>query len=186
MTLLHWRRTVKAAALAAYAWLALSAVGGIVLSEKALRLPVRRLDPTGADAVRRQAAGSGTRIVDVRLQADDGVDLRGWTFEPARANGDGVLLLHGQADNRLGVAGTAVWLASEGYTIVAPDSRGHGESGAALVTYGVREAPDARRWIDLLRARVPDGCVYVVGQSMGAAVGLQALPWPGVCGAIGE
>jgi hypothetical protein len=171
--------------LAAIGFLGASAIAGVVLAEGAMRLPVRPLDHAASARVLESAAALNARRTDVAIAAADGQTLRGWRFDPERPNGDVVVLLHGQADNRLAVSGSALWLLGLGYTVLTPDSRGHGDNGSALTTYGVREADDVRRWLGLLddgRARR----VFLVGQSMGAAVALLALPAPAVCGVVAE
>jgi fermentation-respiration switch protein FrsA (DUF1100 family) len=60
--------------------------------------------------------------------------------------------------------------------VLAPDSRGHGESQGNLITYGLREAEDVHRWADWLYAREHPQALYGLGESMGAAILLQALP----------
>ena len=62
----------------------------------------------------------------------------------------------------------------EGYTLLLPDSRGHGASGGGIITYGVREAEDIHRWADLLLREPGIERLYGLGQSMGAAILLQA------------
>ncbi len=54
-----------------------------------------------------------------------------------------------------------------------PDSRAHGESGGTIATYGIRERYDVQRWTAWLKQR-SNGCVYLFGESMGAAISLQA------------
>lgn len=59
------------------------------------------------------------------------------------------------------------------YSLLAVDSRGHGESGGDLVTYGLIERSDVLQWTAWLRKQ---GCsrIYGLGESMGAAILLQA------------
>lgn len=62
-----------------------------------------------------------------------------------------------------------------------PDARAHGESGGAFPTYGVLERDDVRRWAVWLHSHAP-GCEYLFGESMGAAVAIQAgAVTPGLC-----
>src|SRR2546430_7508367 len=61
----------------------------------------------------------------------------------------------------------------KGYSVLLPDSRAHGESGGDLATYGITERQDVHLWAELLQQRAP-GCVYLFGESMGAAIALQA------------
>jgi dipeptidyl aminopeptidase/acylaminoacyl peptidase len=110
-----------------------------------------------------------------RIEASDGAILKGWMFTPRQSNGAGILLMHGVADTRLGMSGHAPFLLRAGFTVLMPDSRGHGASGGGIITYGVRECSDVQRWADLL-VREPDVVrLYGIGQSMGAAILLESL-----------
>lgn len=107
------------------------------------------------------------------MQASDGAILKAWFVQPVRSNGQSVILLHGVTDNRVGVSGFSAMFLQQGYAVLMPDSREHGESGGTIATYGVLEREDVHRWARWLRTRAP-GCTYLLGESMGAAIGLQA------------
>ena len=47
---------------------------------------------------------------DFDVRAQDGIVLRGWKIRAAAPNGDWVILLHGQGDNRAGMSGFAQFL----------------------------------------------------------------------------
>jgi uncharacterized protein len=112
-------------------------------------------------------------VEPAQVTAADGVALQGWLFTPSQRNGAGVMLLHGVGDTRLGMMAHADFLLRAGYTVLTPDARGHGSSGGATITYGVREADDVHRWADWMRARIDR--LYGLGESMGAAILLQSL-----------
>jgi pimeloyl-ACP methyl ester carboxylesterase len=154
--------------------LAIPAVGP-VLMENALHVP-----PVARNKPEPKLAEAATRGIGDWFPAEvtpaDGVVLRAWLFRPLAANGRAVILLHGVADTRAGVLAHARMLLQHGYTVLAPDSRGHGESGGTLITYGLREAEDVHRWADWLEAREHPQGLYGLGESMGAAILLQALP----------
>jgi fermentation-respiration switch protein FrsA (DUF1100 family) len=113
------------------------------------------------------------RVEVVSIGAYDNVILSGWYVHPQDANGRSVILLHGVTDNREGVSGYALMFLHHGYSVLMPDSREHGESGGDIATYGVRERDDVLRWSDWLKLRTR-GCIYLFGESMGAAIALQA------------
>ena len=143
-------------------WLA----AGMVLCENTMHVPKRATpDIRFPGATRR----------DVQMSASDGAVLRGWFFTPEASNGNVVLVLHGISDSRGGVMGLARLFVENHYTVLAPDNRGHGESGGELVTYGLRERDDVRRWVDWLEASEHPRNVYGMGESLGAAVLLQSL-----------
>jgi dipeptidyl aminopeptidase/acylaminoacyl peptidase len=123
---------------------------------------------------------------DATLTAADGTVLHAWYMRPTQANGDAVILLHGVSDNLLGMYGFGKWLVENHYSVLMTDARGHGNS-AGIASYGVREADDIHRWVDWIEMRDQTHCVYGLGESMGAAQLLQALPRePRFCAVVAE
>lgn len=103
-----------------------------------------------------------------------GVELHAWYSVPEHQNGQAVILLHGIGDNGGGVAGYGQASLRQGYRILLPDSRAHGESGGAVATYGLRESDDIHRWVSWFYGKGAS-CVDGFGESMGAALGLENL-----------
>jgi fermentation-respiration switch protein FrsA (DUF1100 family) len=123
---------------------------------------------------------------DVTMSARDGARLHAWYIPASHPNGAAVILLHGMADNREGVAGFAGMFLRHGYAVLLPDSRAQGESGGPIPTYGVLEREDVRRWAAWVHARV-SGCEYLFGESMGAAIAIQASAvTPRICAVAAE
>lgn len=171
------------------AYLIVSPVAGVQLMENALRVERRPVtERAGFAAAIAKVASSG--VEDASVVANDGAVLKGWYPRPRPWNGDSVLLLHGVGDNREGSEGYAEMFLRGGYAVLLPDSRAHGESGGALVTYGLLESGDIRRWAEWLAGRngtdVKEGCVDLFGESLGAAIALQAAGAPGVCAVVAE
>ncbi|MFN0167390.1 MAG: alpha/beta hydrolase [Bryobacteraceae bacterium] len=147
----------------------------VALTEGSLRiLPPFRKETSPAVAIRVSSqAGGAWRAVEI--QAADGVTLRAWYFSPRTPNHAAVVLLHGVADTRNGEMGHVGYLLERGYSVLVPDSRGHGVSGGDLVTYGLRERDDVRRWADWLYREHPPRALYGLGHSLGAAILIQSL-----------
>lgn len=124
-------------------------------------------------ALATQAAAS---VESVEVAAPDGVRLSGWLLHPERWRGEAALVLHGFVDSRAAMLDHARLLLRHGYAVLAPDSRGHGESGGNAVSFGLREADDVTAWADWLCGRLGIDAFIGVGQSMGAAVLINALP----------
>ena len=144
-------------------------LGGI-----ALHPPRRPITAGEIRADKASAALDSASLDDVELPSEGGTALRAWFLEPPEQSGNVVILLHGVTDNRLGMFGSARWLARHHYAVLLPDARGHGDSGG-LATYGLLEAQDIHRWVSWLEDTYRPRCVYGLGESMGGAQLLQAL-----------
>jgi hypothetical protein len=177
-----WRLLV----ILAVAYVVGTVLGGVRLAEIALHPPLRNLlteDDAAAEAAANAASGTFERIT---LSTPDGASLRGWFIRPQDAGGDAVVLLHGVSDNRLGMYGFARWLLANRYAVLLPDARAHGLS-SGLASYGLKEADDIHGWVNWLEETHSSGCVYGLGESMGAAQLLQSLPKePRFCAVVAE
>lgn len=160
-------------------------VMGIALAESTLRLPTQLVFAGGVFHTRmKKQFGASTQAVS--LEAADGARLRAWWVIPRHPNGRAVLLLHGIGGNRVDMSGYADIFVSQGYDVLLPDSREHGESGGRVATFGLLEREDVRRWAAWVRMQAP-GCTYLLGESMGAAIALEATAvTPHICAAAVE
>jgi len=153
---------------------ALSAMIGYEIGPSILHPARRPLSPELVTAADRTFRAAGARREEFQVTASDGAILRGWLVRPAAANGDWVLLFHGVADNRAGTLGYADFLLRAGYGVLMMDSRAQGESDGAIATYGWIERRDVHAVLDTLTTRVHPRKIYLLGESMGAAIALQA------------
>ena len=141
----------------------------------ALALIVSQLPGIGAGALlfpRRHLSQlpSPPGCVEQRF-AGASVTLAGWRCRSARGAARAtVIYLHGIADNRDSAVGAIQRFTSSGYDVIAYDSRAHGGSEGDRCTYGFYEKDDLRAVITQIEAAE----VIVIGQSLGAAVALQA------------
>jgi alpha-beta hydrolase superfamily lysophospholipase len=168
-------------------WLVLWAVIGVVAVEGALH-PVRlALSEENEQQAATIAEKDHAVLTQVQITASDGSVLRAWNFYPIGGNGDAVILLHGQGDNRSGMLGPAETLLRHGYAVLLPDARAHGRSGGLLGTYGVLEADDVRRWFEWLKQSESPRCIDGLGDSMGGAELLRSLDAEhGFCAVVAE
>ena len=166
------KRWLKLVLLMFVLYAVVSVACGILLAEVTLHLPRRPLrhQAKAAEIVRQQFH---TELRDVSIAATDGIPLKAWYVRPNHFNGDEVILLHGVTDNREGVAGFAPMFLNGGYAVLLPDARAHGESGGTIATYGLKERYDIWQWSAWLKQH-SKGCVYLFGESMGAAIAVQA------------
>lgn len=146
-------------------------VAGIELARLSMVMPRLMYEPQAIEERYRQNFGAKVEYVSITVAG--GAVMHGLWAIPARSNGESVILLHGIGDAGRGMSGFADMFLARGYAVLLPDSRGHGNSGGEVATYGVLERDDVRRWVGWMRKREP-GCTYLMGESMGAAIGLQA------------
>jgi fermentation-respiration switch protein FrsA (DUF1100 family) len=107
----------------------------------------------------------------VMFMSGSGSLIRAWMSHGREGDG-AVLLLHGVGEDRESMNGRALFLHREGFTVLAPDFQGNGESHGDHVTYGARESRDAAAAIGFLHAVVPGERIGVIGVSMGGAAAL--------------
>jgi uncharacterized protein len=168
-------------------WLLVCALIGVAAMKRALHTPRRALVAGDESLAQEVSSRNHADLEDVQIQAEDGAILRGWSIRLPGMNRDAVILLHGQGDNRAGMLGNADLMLRHGYSVLLPDSRAHGMSGGPIVTYGIEEAGDVRRWYAWLEREQAPHCIYGVGDSMGAAILLQATAQePGFCAIVAE
>ncbi len=106
-------------------------------------------------------------VEPVRFIASDGVPLAGW-YLPCPGATRAAVLVHGMALHRGYGLSRAQLLRGHGYAVLTFDTRGCGESGGTLVSYGWHETRDVLGAMDFLRGR---GCTEfgLIGGSAGAA-----------------
>jgi len=126
----------------------------------------------------------GLTAETVAFASTDGVPLRGWWI-PAPARGLGtVVIAHGVDHTRQVMLSRAGFLVRAGYSVLAVDLRGHGESGGDVVSTGVAEARDVIAAARFARARHPDGPIAALGVSYGAVAVLFAAAESGELSAL--
>ena len=109
----------------------------------------------------------------IRMADDARLPLRIW--QPAGEPRAIVLGVHGFNDYSRAFEETGEFLAARGYTLYAYDQRGFGSTAQAGRWFGGTQlAADLCTVTDLLRRRHPGLPVFVIAESMGAAVALVA------------
>jgi pimeloyl-ACP methyl ester carboxylesterase len=106
----------------------------------------------------------------------DGVKISYWIINPNCGNhhkGD-VIYLHGITDSKISGLNYAKFLSEEGWRVIIPDLRCHGESGGEYCTYGYYEKYDVSQLIDNILKSDNHSHVILIGVSMGGAIGIQA------------
>ena len=168
-------------------YLTFCAIVDVFVADRTLH-PVRRFLTSEAEtSMREMSQVLDSDLENVSVITTDVITLRARTIHPHRGHNDAVILLHGLADNRLGMTAHAQLLLAHGFTVLMPDARAHGDSGCDLATYGLLERNDIHQWFDQLAGHFHPDCIFGLGESMGAAELLQSFSIePGFCAVVAE
>ena len=109
----------------------------------------------------------------VRIPAADGEVLAAWNHHGQ--NGAVILVLHGATASREEIRPIASALAASGFGVLAPDLRGHGESGGRGVpAYGWRGTEDVRACLEWIKKQESPTGIGGYGSSLGGEILLGA------------
>ncbi len=116
-------------------------------------------------------------LTEERWVASDGLPLFVRRARPAGPTRGRVLLLHGYSEHSGRYPHVLHALADAGFSVAAPDHRGHGRTGPRL-----GHTPPSHRMLDDLRgvearlqAESPEGPTFLLGASMGGLLALRLL-----------
>jgi esterase/lipase len=110
------------------------------------------------------------------IKSFDGVKLSArLTYSNTDETKGTIILLHGIRSNKNTFLDLSKFLAENGFNSVALDSRAHGESEGQFCTFGVNEKKDIQKVIDYLSEYEDINHIGTWGQSLGGAIGLQAM-----------
>lgn len=116
-----------------------------------------------------------TVALPTELASHDGLAYSLWLPDPGRANGRGVVILHGAGSCKESHHDYARVVLAAGFAAIAFDQRGHGASAGSM---DGRALDDVAAIAGLLRSRIgdPDAKLAVRGSSMGGYLAIVAAP----------
>jgi pimeloyl-ACP methyl ester carboxylesterase len=131
-------------------------------------------------------ADSGLIYQTVPLVARDGTKLEGWWIIPRdgvrRPDLATVVLAHaadgerpGALTGKAGMLRHAAWLSRAGFIVLAFDFRSYGGSEGSHSTGGEEEQQDLDAALRLVRERSLGARIFILGEGMGARVGLASI-----------
>ena len=114
----------------------------------------------------------------ISIQSDDGLKLVAMDL-PAGGGKDArgtLILMHGYHSEPVReFAAIAHFLHDEGFNLILPFQRAHGESGGKYVTFGVRERGDLAKWAWKAAEIYGEKPLFIEGISMGCATVVMSL-----------
>ena len=139
-----------------------------------------QLEPNKVQAEGRLWARAGEGFRTTNLRSTDGLRLWGAVL-PAENSHRWVICMHGYHDTHESMGAYARHWWEQGWNVILPDQRGHGNSEGDYVGWGYDERLDLVGWINYAVRRDPLAEIVLHGVSMGAATVLMATGGPLPC-----
>ena len=105
----------------------------------------------------------------VQITSHDGLNLVGEMFRTDTARHKWLIGVHGYTGKKEDYHNVACQYTGQGYNVLLPDMRSHGESEGTYIGMGWLEKTDVLQWIDLIIEMDPDAEIILHGTSMGGA-----------------
>ncbi len=106
---------------------------------------------------------------EVSITSFDGLKLSGTWVETENPKGT-IILAHGYRSCKLVEFSMVLdFYRSYGLNILLPDQRSHGKSEGRIITFGVKECRDVKKWIQWVNENQNDKPIILSGLSMGAS-----------------
>lgn len=99
----------------------------------------------------------------------DDLRLEGDFLENEDSSGKAVILAHGFRGNREDMKNFVQFYYDQGFDVLIPDARGHGESEGDYIGFGWHDRLDIKQWTQLLIDEENSSDIFLHGVSMGAA-----------------
>ncbi|WP_090866175.1 alpha/beta hydrolase [Oceanobacillus limi] len=106
----------------------------------------------------------------LEMTSYDQLVLKADYIENEESNGKAVILAHGYRGHRQQMDDLVKFYYDQGFSILMPDARGHGESEGDYIGYGWHDRLDYLDWIDMLVKEYGAKDIMLHGNSMGASL----------------
>lgn len=105
---------------------------------------------------------------NVEFVSESGSNIKGW-FIKGQKNKGAIVIMHGLRSNRLNLIERIKFLQNAGFSVLAFDFQGSGESAGEKLTFGYLESHDATASLKFIKQKMPNEKIGVMGISMGGA-----------------
>lgn len=111
----------------------------------------------------------GVGYTTLEMTSRDGLTLNAYLVLQPESSDLWVIAAHGYTGNGLQMAWTGKWFYEQGYNVLMPDARGHGESEGDYIGMGWDERIDMVDWVDHIIEYHGAEQIVLYGISMGGA-----------------
>lgn len=105
---------------------------------------------------------------NIEFPSESGSVIKGWLIQGKQGRG-AVVIMHGLRSNRSQLVERIKFLSRAGFSVLAFDFQGSGESEGKQLTFGYLESRDAAASLKFIKQKLPDEKIGVMGISMGGA-----------------
>lgn len=103
------------------------------------------------------------------ITSEDGLKLVADKYYGDRDSHKWALLIHGYGGNRSGMQNIGAYYLEQGYNLLMPDMRAHGESEGTFIGMGWLDRLDVLQWLNLIVSEDEEAEIVLHGVSMGGA-----------------
>ena len=103
------------------------------------------------------------------ITSDDGLKLFGRIYKTAATTSTWIITIHGYKSDSADILDRSEAFVNQGYNVLAPDMRAHGNSEGAFTGMGWLDRKDVLDWINYIIGLDPDAKIVLYGVSMGGA-----------------
>ncbi len=145
---------------------------GELLSTQNMNVAPAALSQRLQDRKAGKAWNETVKKTKLTMESDDGKILVAQKIVVDKKSDDWVVILHGQGGNIEDVYDLAFSYAKEGYNILLPDLRAHGESEGSYYGMGWLDRLDVINWIDVVLEEHASADILIHGVGLGADTAL--------------
>ena len=117
---------------------------------------------------------------EISITSEDGLTLIAEVYPAKEESHKWLLGIHGYKSSNDSYLDTGCRYAQQGFNVLLPDMRSHGESEGTYIGMGWLEKDDVLKWLSYIIERDPQAEIIVQGTSMGGATAMmlsgEALP----------
>ncbi|MDE5936845.1 MAG: alpha/beta hydrolase, partial [Ruminococcus sp.] len=120
------------------------------------------------------------KLEDIYIKARDGIKLHAWYLPAEKSTGRFAVIAHGYTSKGLDSAAHAYFFHNQGFDVIMPDLRAHGDSEGDYIGFGILDRFDCLSWIEYIMKRFGENMrILLHGTSMGATTVLMTSGLPG-------
>jgi alpha-beta hydrolase superfamily lysophospholipase len=121
---------------------------------------------------------------DVRVNTNDGIQLKGWYVNSGEKNSNTILILHDLNESKFMYLDQLKQFHDRGFNVCVFDQRAHGNSGGQEYTPGLPAIEDVRLIVDSVLKFEETSNLVIMGTGIGAAIALQYSVYDDRCAGL--